>query len=183
MGKLDLTGQTFGRLIVLGEDESRSNARFTFWVVQCSCEAHTIKSVAHYSLIDGKTRSCGCQMYKVGQALPVGIGAFNGLYRKYQSRMKNDFTLSQEDFRILTQGVCHYCGTKPAYVYQCKSKRGRSNGVYVYNGIDRIDSTKGYTIENCVSCCGVCNFAKRDMSYADFIAWLDRIVEYRCNNG
>ena len=40
---------------------------------------------------------------------------------------------------------------------------------FLYNGIDRKDNNIGYIIENCVSCCGICNRMKMDMSYDDFL--------------
>jgi 5-methylcytosine-specific restriction endonuclease McrA len=40
---------------------------------------------------------------------------------------------------------CSYCGRLPGVL---------DDGL---NGLDRIDCSLGYTIENCVSCCGTCN--------------------------
>lgn len=48
----------------------------------------------------------------------------------------------------------------------------------IYNGIDRIDNAKGYTIENSVTCCKRCNFAKRNMSYDEFISWGKKLGNY-----
>ena len=46
------------------------------------------------------------------------------------------------------------------------------------NGIDRLDSSKGYTIDNCVSCCSVCNTAKLEMDVDDFKEWVVRVYDY-----
>lgn len=35
-------------------------------------------------------------------------------------------------------------------------------------GIDRLDSYKGYTIDNCVPCCKICNKIKMDLSVDEF---------------
>lgn len=40
------------------------------------------------------------------------------------------------------------------------------------NGIDRIDSSKGYTIDNCALCCRQCNYLKNNMSQDDFADWI-----------
>lgn len=59
MGKLiDLTGQRFGRLVVLEKDLSKKS-RVAYWMCQCDCG--NIKSIRGSSLRqeDG-TRSCGC---------------------------------------------------------------------------------------------------------------------------
>ena len=55
-GKIDLTGQKFGRLTVL-EDVGRKN-RGVIW--RCLCECGTIKDIKSGSLQSGATKSCGC---------------------------------------------------------------------------------------------------------------------------
>jgi len=52
----DLTGRTFGRLVVLGAAPSRKRARW--WSCSCSCGKSVERSTA--SLTSGKARSCGC---------------------------------------------------------------------------------------------------------------------------
>ena len=37
------------------------------------------------------------------------------------------------------------------------------------NGIDRINSDKGYTIDNCVPCCAQCNHMKLDYTTEEFL--------------
>jgi deoxycytidylate deaminase len=39
-------------------------------------------------------------------------------------------------------------------------------------GIDRIDNNVGYTIDNCVACCRVCNWMKMQM---DVDEWFDHM--------
>ena len=59
MGKLiDLTGQKFGRLMVLERDEATDKKYGTFW--KCKCDCGNIKSVASNALRTGVTQSCGC---------------------------------------------------------------------------------------------------------------------------
>jgi hypothetical protein len=48
-------------------------------------------------------------------------------------------------------------------------------GDFTYNGIDKIDSGKGYTVNNVVSCCKKCNFAKSNMSQGEFIKWIRKV--------
>lgn len=58
MGKLiDLTGQRFGRLVVLERAGSGSNKR-AMWRCQCDCGNTIITSSSH--LRGGDTQSCGC---------------------------------------------------------------------------------------------------------------------------
>lgn len=55
----ELTGQQFGRWIVLERDYSINNGR-TNWKCQCTCNKHTIKIIDGYSLTSGRSKSCGC---------------------------------------------------------------------------------------------------------------------------
>ena len=71
----------------------------------------------------------------------------------------------------LTSSTCFFCEIGP---YQFSDHR-KTNGTYFYNGIDRLDNSKGYTIENSVTCCGRCNSAKNDMSLLEFKELVSKI--------
>lgn len=60
---------------------------------------------------------------------------------------------------------CVYCG-------QNKCDTGK------YNGIDRIDSTKCYSYENCKSCCITCNYMKNTMDTGSFLKKCTEISIY-----
>lgn len=110
--------------------------------------------------------------------LPLGESAFRYLYYRYSKEAKErnlSFDLSKEDFRKLTLSNCAYCGIKPM-AYSKPSKYSR--GGYTYNGIDRINSLLGYSINNCAPCCFICNNAKRNMSLQEFSDWVDRLKLY-----
>lgn len=47
-----------------------------------------------------------------------------------------------------------------------------------FNGIDRVDSSKEYTKDNCVSCCKYCNWAKNDLSISEFKNHINKINNY-----
>ena len=55
-----------------------------------------------------------------------------------------------------------------------KNKCNYCDKLVSYNGIDRIDSNKHYTENNCVSCCKYCNIMKRAHSVENFL----NIVKY-----
>lgn len=54
---LDLTGQRFGRLLVLSRAENASGGG-TRW--HCRCDCGTIKAIRGRDLNNGKSQSCGC---------------------------------------------------------------------------------------------------------------------------
>lgn len=76
-------------------------------------------------------------------------------FRSYQHRAESKglpFGLSEDEFRILVEQNCFYCGTP-------------SGG-----GVDRTDSSLGYTSENSKPCCRTCNMMKWTLSMEDFLA-------------
>jgi len=108
-------------------------------------------------------KSCGCLL-----KLPYSEAAMNLLYNKYQSKSKIrkiDFRLTVEQFKNLTLQNCFYCAIEPKQI----SKQNYCNGIYIYNGIDRIDNSKGYVFENCIPCCKNCNTAKGSMNIDNMI--------------
>ncbi len=56
----DLTGERFGRLLVIGQSgiQLRTEQRMTWWRCRCDCGEEIITGRA--DLITGKTKSCGC---------------------------------------------------------------------------------------------------------------------------
>src|SRR5436190_2295165 len=53
-----LTGQRFGRLLVVSEAEKLPHTRARRWLCQCDCGNETI--VFQSNISHGKTLSCGC---------------------------------------------------------------------------------------------------------------------------
>lgn len=49
------------------------------------------------------------------------------------------------------------------------------NGVIAINGMDRVLNSQGYTIENCVTCCKICNRAKSNLTIADWVTYLKQL--------
>lgn len=175
----DELGNRYGRLVVVERAENSSGGG-AHW--RCLCDCGTERVVKGNHLRRGLIQSCGCLQREVaadmvGKAqaahtLPPGTALFNQLYDKYRRRAKVSFELTKEDFSFLTKMNCHYCGIKPSQVIS-------RDGDYVYNGVDRIDSSKGYTMDNVVPCCGVCNKMKMDMDYPTFIGHTKRIASHR----
>lgn len=50
---------------------------------------------------------------------------------------------------------------------------------YVWNGIDRVDNSKGYTMKNCVPCDGVVNKAKLCMSKDEFLEMCKAVSNHK----
>jgi hypothetical protein len=103
-------------------------------------------------------------------------GLERGLYRSYiataqKKRVPVPFELSIEEFLILVKQNCYICGMEPSQAYW------KSRGdILIYNGIDRIDNTKGYVSGNCKACCKKCNSVKSDMGLSDLKDHLVRML-------
>jgi len=124
---------------------------------------------------------------KSNNRLPDGESAFNALYGAYKThaeKIRNiKFDISKEQFRVLTKGLCKYCGSKPAGERKSSSakSKGKDSGSYIYNGVDRIDSSQGYIIGNVVPCCKRCNFMKSNITESDMYEHIVKILNYSGN--
>jgi hypothetical protein len=139
--------------------------------VLCRCACGTERNVQLNRIRRGASKSCGCWRIKQPQE-----SAKRSLYREYKchaARKNRAFTLSLSQFSDLVTGLCDYCGVPPR-----QKKRARDGGYFLYNGIDRVDNSRGYETDNVVTCCETCNKAKRVMSRDDFLAWIIRIVKF-----
>ena len=65
------------------------------------------------------------------------------------------------DFYTIKKQPCNYCGS-----------------TIKENGIDRVDSNKGYTTVNCVPCCTMCNTMKWTMGRIQFYQQVKRIYKH-----
>ena len=62
----DITGQRFGRLVVITQDRTRSKeGNGTYWL--CTCDCGLTKSVRKSNLLSGNVKSCGC-LSSLGEA-------------------------------------------------------------------------------------------------------------------
>lgn len=104
------------------------------------------------------------------------------LHSNYRSKckLKNwEFNLTFNEFKKLVMSNCHYCNLEPNKFRKDIAKTRQGISRTYFNGIDRIDSSKGYTLNNVVPCCEDCNKAKRNLSYVQFLDLIKRIYEFK----
>lgn len=58
--KIDLTGQRFGRLRVIGLSQTKTGTAHSRRPWRCLCECGTVCTALSWDLRKGSTRSCGC---------------------------------------------------------------------------------------------------------------------------
>lgn len=178
--KDNLLNKTFGDLKVIEflGSKTKFGRMIRFWKCLCICGKE--KEVPSVQLKAGKTKSCGCMLLKyrsLNARKPEGYCALTQLICAYKCdarKRKLEFKLNRKEFLELTQKNCYYCNIIPSQI------RGKKliSGIFIYNGIDRVDNNKGYVIENCVPCCEQCNRAKLDYTQEQFIEWIKRV--YKC---
>lgn len=96
-------------------------------------------------------------------------------YKRRAARKELEFTLTEDDFVYLVTGSCYYCGKS----YSEDTRIVNKYKVFMLT-VDRVDSNKGYTKENCVSCCKQCNTIKMDMTLEDFLSKIKQIYGRHC---
>jgi hypothetical protein len=107
----------------------------------------------------------------------------------YNAKIRNLNSLQKEDWLKIVFLPCYYCGETDTRnyakypAYRKKLKNTLTEDIIAefevkMNGVDRLDSTKGYDIENCVPCCGTCNFIKSDCTEEKFIIHITKIYKH-----
>jgi len=173
----NLIGKKFNRLEVINYDHINKKGT-RYWRCKCDCGKDSIVSTA--KLKKGTTKSCGC--FNSDRGTEPGEFGLRKIFRRTRDQAKKRniiFNLSIEDFKVLTKKVCFYCGIEP-YMISYKKQVERSQ--YIYNGIDRKDSNKGYTLENSVPCCKLCNWMKRTLTVDQFLNHITSIYRHSVKN-
>lgn len=168
-GTINLVGQKRGKLTVL-EKILTPGKRGARWKCKCDCGNFCIVQGGHFRA--GNRVSCGCKSQE--KIYHTGIGRLISLYKTKARNKNRNFNLTREHFERLVSSNCYYCKKKPENILL---RDGSKKIQIIYNGIDRVDSEQGYTEENCVSCCKICNRFKSDMNMVDWINHVKAIYE------
>ncbi len=183
----DLSNKKFGRLTPVRVNDTisgKNDRRWRiFWVCRCDCGKET--TVLALNLKSNHTQSCGCfqkenarKACKNRFSLPFLSAPTNKVFTRYKSSAKNkgiEFSISLDDFKNITKNKCFYCGIQPQNKEKHRTTEPIEKNIFVYNGMDRIDSNKGYSIENIAPCCRQCNSAKSSLSLTNFYNWVNII--------
>lgn len=191
-------GDKFHRLTVIGiafkitNDIQKRRRHY-----ECVCECGITRTVPAYMLNTRQIRSCGCDNHLLktkGAKFDSQMASFRAKVSHYKSNAKRtnkEFALSYEETVQIFKTDCHYCGAPPSTDFTVQNTRRKKTKRILMNlekiedyavkvnGIDRVDSYKGYIQNNVVPCCKTCNFAKNDLSYDEFINYIDRLIKFR----
>lgn len=145
------------------------------WNVECRCGK--TKKVLGSALVSGNTKSCGCYGIEKRRRSRISenhseITAVMLGYKRHAKDRGFEWSLSRADVESVIFENCKYCGIPPSN--KKKTKNSLEDGV-LYSGIDRVDSSIGYSKENVVPACKICNFAKSNMTLEEFRDWAVRV--------
>jgi hypothetical protein len=85
-------------------------------------------------------------------------------YVRDASKKNIKIELTFDEFVEIVKSPCYYCG-----IIQDKG----------FNGIDKMNYSKGYIKENSISCCTICNFMKGTLTPEIFLKRVEHILTYQ----
>lgn len=146
----DLINKRFGSLVVKTLTQERRDGS-VIWLCQCDCGNTCTVNTRHLNRKDHNVRSCGCQMHKKGSkhAQWTGVGEISGAWfcahitreNSQTARTRVSVTVTKEQLWDLFLKQNRKCAL---------SGLDLTIGSHRINNasVDRIDSTKGYDIDN-----------------------------------
>lgn len=172
--RVNLIGRRFGSLIVIGEFkgnlEGDTTTKGIKWDCRCDC-GRRIVTWGRF-LTKGDKTSCGCHRFK-GYKEISGVH-FSRIKRQAKSRNKSfNVTLPQIwDLFISQNRKCALSGVELFADMNPMNKESTAS-------LDRIDSSKGYTLDNIQWVHKDINRCKWHFSENDFLGWVKKIHDYR----
>lgn len=190
----DLVEKRFGKLVVESRAENNKH-RQAMW--NCICDCGNRKVVNGGALCGGHSKSCGCLISeRAGVLWKVGFGdrarslkdaTIRAMFLQCRSGAKArdlEFRITEAEFLGLCTMRCSYCGCQPKEAtYRTSKKFSRKRvgtGVYAH-GVDRVNNSIGYVLDNLVPCCFECNKMKGTMDSDRFKGLINRQYTFMFN--
>lgn len=147
---IDLTGQRFGRLLVVERTDdyvSPQGLRQVCWL--CVCDCGTILIVRGNSLRQGRSKSCGCLSAELSAKRCEKHGGWRTrLYRIWEGMKKRCYKYDCKDYPNYGGRGIMIC-EEWLHNFQAFYNWSVANGYRDDLSIDRIDNDKGYGPDNC----------------------------------
>lgn len=172
----DISGRKINAWTVI--DRAPNQGNLTAWNCVCECGNKSVVTLQNLMKCKSKScRDCGDRVRGKDRRMPIIEFAFK-YFIKYNARHRRqgrglEVNLDHNSWYELAKNDCYYCGAAPKEYSPYKYK---DVSIFV-NGLDRIESEKGYSVENCVPCCTTCNVAKNDLSPSEFLGKIKEIYE------
>lgn len=140
---IDLTGQKFGRLMVLSQEE---NVKPTRW--KCICICGVQKTVPSGTLMAGRTISCGClrREHRIKRNTTHGMTNTpeHRIWSQMKSRCSDSSHKSYKDYGGRGIAICDRWKESFELFFEDMGSRPSKS-----HSIERVDNEQGYSKENC----------------------------------
>jgi hypothetical protein len=136
---------------------------------KCGTE-RKLKSSHINVILKGRGGGCHCSRRR-----DVADSDYKWRYQNYiQAAKKRNlkWEIDYDYFLDITRKNCYYCNVEPE---MRPSHHKRWDFKFPMSGIDRMNPSRGYEIDNIVPCCSYCNQAKWNHDVKDFLNWIKRV--------
>lgn len=165
-------GQKHTRNTVLNKKHDSGK---TFYFVQCDCgDTRWVRS----DILKKNKWGCKKCALQYGRKKFGEEHSINGAWKSLRNNARNrniEISISKNEFIKIAKMNCFYCGEEPKekiyYDQPSWSKPAK------LNGIDRVNNNQGYTIDNVVACCYICNRGKMNLSLQEFKNWIIKLSQ------
>lgn len=166
-------GDIFDKLKVIGFISKKGVKS----LVKCQCECGKIHSIVKHRLLNNKTNSCGCQK-RTQNTGAINSGYFNSIKKGAEGR-NMEFNITIEEISKLFELQERKCALTGLQLNTYDEHKNKKN---MTASLDRIDSEKGYTIDNVQWVHKKINKLKLDFTEEELYYYCKLIVEYNKNN-
>lgn len=169
--KEDLIGKENGVLVCIDLIEVVHKKNYWDYVILAKCKnCGNIQKMTYNNFRSSSRKNSKSCRNCVGKYIMNARTELTGLSKHERLRLagikngakqrKKEFLLENDEVKELLNKPCVYCGKQHA------------------DGIDRIDSSKGYIKNNVVPCCAICNRMKNNYSVEFFKSQIDKIYKW-----
>ena len=181
---MDMIGSKFGKLTVVERDGTKktktsSANRPTYRAVwRCVCECGNEVHKTTQELHKGRYTKCKECAYA---DRPQSAKRHTAVERLFHLKVVNGLDrrdialkMTADEYYNIAKHNCFYCQEEPKEFHLYKGKFSKKESLFV-NGVDRVDSSGPYSVDNCVPCCFDCNAAKRIQTQEQFFNKIEKI--------
>lgn len=178
----DLTGMVFGRLTVISRQLPKDYFEPILW--NCICECGTKKAILASSLTRGRSQSCGCLHKEIlVKGVKQRIEKYQDIRFTFLTKVRRNAKLRNLECSITIEDIwdiyisqnkkCYFTDLDIGF-HDSKTHTGLLTSTA---SLDRIDSSRGYTKDNCCLVAKDINFMKQDLSVDKFLNYCKLIIK------
>jgi len=176
-------GDVHNSLTVMGEPFLSTKLKFNHFraKVKCVCGNEFIAKCTDLRI--NRTKSCkDCAWAKRSKTKSIQVSQNQQMFKRLiLDRCKKhniEISITVEDYGKIIKQNCFYCNDEPKLTTRFSTRKYVNAEPMFANGIDRIDSSIGYTLENCIPCCTSCNYAKHKLTQDEFYEKIRKIYKH-----